>query len=534
MSEQITINLTQPKEEIKFSYTEQGEEISFSFSEAARGPQGEPGASATVDQTIIDGSTNAVSGNAVFDGLALKAPIANPTFTGIVTAPRITGRCDGLEVFCKAGLAINAGQVVYVTGAAGNNIIIGLAQANAEPTSSKTIGISESTLALNATGYAITEGLLTVSISAPAAVEGDPIWLSPTTAGGMVFGSANKPSAPNHIVYLGVVTRKTGNTVVEIYVKIQNGAELDELADVAITSPAAGQALMRGATLWENRSLVAADIGDLATVATTGAYSDLSGTPALDYLPLAGGTMDAGANIQTSGLVGRASNASFDFSTADKILVSNALSGLDMGGYPITNSIGIEANSYASSGASYHPSGVNTASGFGYKTDGGASYHPDGITTSANIDVGNYGIIATNGRIDGITNFAGTGPPTFTYGLYSAGNIELGDVSDTTLSRSAAGKLAVEGVDVVLAEGTQTIDGDKTFTNTILGTATAANGLKSATTTVSVSGSTAPSSGQVLTATSSTAATWQTPSGGGGGGGSPDEENTVVGISLFI
>jgi hypothetical protein len=109
------------------------------------------------------------------------------------------------------------------------------------------------------------------------------------------------------------------------------------------------------------------------------------------------------------------------------------------------------------------PSGVNTASGFGYKTDGGASYHPDGITTSANIDVGNYGIIATNGQIDGIANFAGTGPPSFTYGLYSAGNIELGHDSDTTLSRSAAGKLAVEGVDVVLASGTQTIAGAKTF-----------------------------------------------------------------------
>ena len=187
--------------------------------------------------------------------------------TEILTAPRITGRCDGLEVFCKAGLAINAGQVVYVTGASGNNIIIGLAQANAEPTSSKTIGISESTLANNATGYAITEGLMTVSISAPAANEGDSIWLSPTTAGGMVFGLANKPIAPNHIVYLGVVTRKTGNTVVEIYVKIQNGAELDELADVLITSPTEGQALMRGATLWENRSLAAADISDLGTAA---------------------------------------------------------------------------------------------------------------------------------------------------------------------------------------------------------------------------------------------------------------------------
>lgn len=39
--------------------------------------------------------------------------------------------------------------------------------------------------------------------------------------------------------------------------------------------------------------------------------------------------------------------------------------------------------------------------------------------------------------------------------------------------------------------------------------------LASASTTVNVSSATAPSSGQVLTATSSTAATWQTPSGGG-------------------
>lgn len=41
------------------------------------------------------------------------------------------------------------------------------------------------------------------------------------------------------------------------------------------------------------------------------------------------------------------------------------------------------------------------------------------------------------------------------------------------------------------------------------------NALKSATTTVDVSAATAPTSGQVLTATSSTTATWQTPSAGG-------------------
>jgi len=54
----------------------------------------------------------------------------------------------------------------------------------------------------------------------------------------------------------------------------------------------------------------------------------------------------------------------------------------------------------------------------------------------------------------------------------------------------------------------------------ITGTATSftsgiTRALASATTTVNVSSATAPSSGQVLTATSSTTATWQTPSGGG-------------------
>jgi hypothetical protein len=49
-----------------------------------------------------------------------------------------------------------------------------------------------------------------------------------------------------------------------------------------------------------------------------------------------------------------------------------------------------------------------------------------------------------------------------------------------------------------------------TAANLTAGTATAANGLNSATTTVVVSASSAPTNGQILTATSGTAATWQT------------------------
>jgi len=47
-------------------------------------------------------------------------------------------------------------------------------------------------------------------------------------------------------------------------------------------------------------------------------------------------------------------------------------------------------------------------------------------------------------------------------------------------------------------------------------TATAANGINSATTTIVLNGATAPTTGQVLTATSGTAATWQTPTVSGG------------------
>lgn len=63
------------------------------------------------------------------------------------------------------------------------------------------------------------------------------------------------------------------------------------------------------------------------------------------------------------------------------------------------------------------------------------------------------------------------------------------------------------------SSGTNT--GDQT---TVTGNSGSTDALKSATTTVNVASATAPSTGQVLTATGSTAATWQTPSGGGGSG----------------
>ena len=57
-----------------------------------------------------------------------------------------------------------------------------------------------------------------------------------------------------------------------------------------------------------------------------------------------------------------------------------------------------------------------------------------------------------------------------------------------------------------------------------------ASGLRTATTTVAISTATAPTAGQTLVATSSTAATWQTPSSGGGGGGGGGLNTHSVGL----
>ena len=134
------------------------------------------------------------------------------------------------------GATVSKGQAVYMNGADGTNATIKLAQADTELTSSKTLGLLEQDLNNNAKGYVITEGLLSGLDTSAATADGDPVWLSPTTPGGLVYGLAAKPSAPSHLVFIGIVIRKNASNG-EIYVKVQNGFELKELHDVQAQSP---------------------------------------------------------------------------------------------------------------------------------------------------------------------------------------------------------------------------------------------------------------------------------------------------------
>jgi hypothetical protein len=115
--------------------------------------------------------------------------------------------------------------------------------------SSKTIGLAAASAAVNHKFFVITEGLL-AGLNTSAANVGDAVWLG--VDGALIFGLTNKPVAPAHLVYIGVVTRKNANNG-EIFVHIQNGFELNEIHDVLINGVATGNLIRRDSDgLWKN------------------------------------------------------------------------------------------------------------------------------------------------------------------------------------------------------------------------------------------------------------------------------------------
>lgn len=151
----------------------------------------------------------------------------------------------------STGSTLTKGQIVYLSGATGNRPNAVLAQANTEATSSKTIGMVIANIANNTEGQIAVNGTLH-DLDTSAFTAGDTLWLSATTAGGMV---ANTPPAePNHAVFIGYVARSHPN-LGRIVLAIQNGYELDELHGVQITTPANNDILQyeSSTSLWKNK-----------------------------------------------------------------------------------------------------------------------------------------------------------------------------------------------------------------------------------------------------------------------------------------
>lgn len=154
----------------------------------------------------------------------------------------------------ETGATLTKGTVVYINGASGNKATVTKALATSDSTSAQTFGIIFADIANNNNGYAILAGDI-AGLDTSAYAAGTQLYLSSSTAGAY---TSTKQYAPNHLVYIGVVTRSHVNQG-SIEVRIQNGYEMDELHNVSAQNPTSGQTLIYNAStsLWEKANLTA-------------------------------------------------------------------------------------------------------------------------------------------------------------------------------------------------------------------------------------------------------------------------------------
>jgi hypothetical protein len=330
-----------------------------------------------IEDAVTDGSLNPVTSNAVFDALA-----ALPSTSGFVPYTGATNDVDLGEFELKSGqiefdqtptgtagvavmrwndtdgtvdLGLKGGnvtlqvgqeqvlrvvnktatnvnlleanyQAVRVTGAQGQRLKVDLALATNDLLSAETIGLVTETINNNQEGFITTSGLIrnintTGSIQSETWADGDILYLSPTVAGQV---TKVKPSAPNHLVIVGYVV-SAHITQGSIFVKVDNGYELDELHNVAITSIADNDLLQYDSAIsvWKNESLSTAGIQPTLVSATN--IKTVNGNSLLGSGDLVisggGGGITVGTTAVTSGTVGRV----FFQGTGDVVQQSSSL-----------------------------------------------------------------------------------------------------------------------------------------------------------------------------------------------------------------
>jgi len=127
-------------------------------------------------------------------------------------------------------------QAVKIIGAQGQRLQVGLARADNDANSKDTLGLVTENISNNQEGFITVSGLVneintTGSLQGETWADGDTLYLSGTTSGAI---TNVKPTAPIHTVIVGFVVYAHQNHG-KIFVKVDNGYELEELHDVAPT-----------------------------------------------------------------------------------------------------------------------------------------------------------------------------------------------------------------------------------------------------------------------------------------------------------
>lgn len=207
---------------------------------------------------------------------------------------------------------ITTGTVVYLFGGTGDHATVKRADNSSDSTSSKTVGVVGANIASSENGPVITRGYVDGINLSTGYTSGDVLWLGENGA-----FTKTKPSAPDHLVFIGVVIRATENGI--IYVATQNGYELDELHDVAIVDKASGDFLKYNGTLWVNDqiNLGTDTVGDYVQNLVAGTGVTLSNNSGETATP----------TVAIGQAVGTTDNVTFAGVTADAIKIGVTASG---------------------------------------------------------------------------------------------------------------------------------------------------------------------------------------------------------------
>lgn len=248
--------------------------------------------------------------NAYLNSLAFNLNPAPHTGVGIMQWNPVDGTLDlGLlggnvtlqigqetvhRVVNKTGATILNGMAVYAKGSAGQRLEVGLAIASSDVTSATILGVATEDIPNNQSGFITAEGLVR-GLDTGDWTDGQPLYLSPTVAGQL---TTTKPTAPQHLVFMGFVVKGNTGGAGVIFIKPQNGYEIGELHDVLIESPVDGQTLVYDGTLNVWRNVTGGGGSGSGTVTSVNASGGTTG------LTFTGGPITTSGTLTLGGTLG--------------------------------------------------------------------------------------------------------------------------------------------------------------------------------------------------------------------------------------
>ena len=480
---------------------------------------------------------------------------------------------------------ITKGQPVYAFGGTGDRLTVKLAYNTGDSTSAQTIGLVwSSSIGANQKGLILIQGQLDSLNIFPTATwsDGDAVYLG-ATAGTL---TKTKPSAPNHLVYLGYVTTASNGASGRMYVRVQNGYELQELHNVALSSPPNnndGLFYETATSLWKNKSIPTvlgytpenvANKSDSYTVTSSTTYATTKAV------------VDGLATKLSTSLKG-ASNGIAELDGSGKVPTSQLPSYVDdvleypnIGALPATGSVGIiyvtldDNKIYRWSGTAYtvisDTIALGETSATAYRGDRGKiaydhsqiiTGNPHGTTKSdvglsnvdntsdANKPVSTATQTALNLKVDANTAITGATKTKITYdskGLVTAGaDATTADIAESTnklyVSDGDKGDITISGNGTVwtIDPGAVTLaDMANLSANSIIGNNTGSSATPIALTQAQVTAmlnqfsstlqGVVPASGGGTTNFLRADGTWAAPTGGGGGGVTDGDKGDIT------